>query len=183
RRGRRAVPAQAGGISNETDATRAALSVFQTSGRLVREQMTRALSFVDPAFLPYAHYRPGDIVLAPGRTGQPEAARVRQITLEGKGSEVVGGSVVLNDRFLQERVRAARRLARQEGGGGKPLGGGTPTDPEGGRRRPAEPTGGTVEQLVYIDSNGMPQGLATINWNPSTVGTEGVPIGIDHYMI
>src|SRR5690606_32082864 len=182
RRGRRAVAAS-GSISNDADAILASEAIFAAQGRLVREQMTRSLDFTAPKFLPLLDYRAGDEVMAPGKEGRPEQLRIRQITVQGAGGEATGGSIVLNDRFLEASVRTARRMARLDGGAGTGVGGSTPSVPEAGKRVPAAPPSGTASVTIYRSEYGNQEGLVTISWAGVDEDVDGVPISIERYEI
>lgn len=63
-------------------------------------QQTRQIRPYVARWLPLKDYRPGDTVLAPGDQGVVQGLRIRQITLSCDADSVIGGNLVLNDRFL-----------------------------------------------------------------------------------
>ncbi|MGP3919251.1 hypothetical protein [Nonomuraea sp. 10N515B] len=134
-------------------------------------------------WLPLKDYRPGDTVLAPGDQGVMQGLRVRQITLSCDADDVIGGNLVLNDRFLERDIRLARRsLGILDGGISSGGGGGTPA-PDTDGRVPATPGGLLVEPAAYLDEHGYAHGQATLTWGAVTEDVNGVELSIDGYEV
>ncbi|SDL72987.1 hypothetical protein SAMN05421874_12818 [Nonomuraea maritima] len=169
-----------GGVSDTGTAQLLGQNALERASR-ERAQLTRGLRFEAARFLPFAHYRPGDFIAAPGEGGQMQALRVRQITLSVDKDGRVGGNIVLNDRFLERELRLARQAAGILAGGvGSGGTGGTPA-PEPGGREPAAPQGLVVNGDAYIDDQGYPQGQITATWSPVVTDVNGVAVDVSSY--
>lgn len=89
-----------------------------------RVERTADLKLVNASTLPFRDYTVGQTIktrLSPGDAGA--SVRVISLTLTKDASGVVGGNVVLNDRFLDSEVRLSRNLTNLTGGGASPTGG------------------------------------------------------------
>ncbi|MFF0770989.1 hypothetical protein ACFYUK_19040 [Nonomuraea wenchangensis] len=173
---------QQGGVSDEGTATalgQAALS--RASGE--RVQITRAVVFDGARRLPWADYAPGDLVLAPGDGGRMEPLRIRQITVSRGGDGKLSGNLVLNDRFLEDDIKLARRTAGILAGGVSSGGTGATPAPDSSGRVPAAPQGLIVEPVAYLDAAGYAQGLAVVTWGPVTQDVNGVALDVDGYEV
>ncbi|NRQ31272.1 hypothetical protein HII36_05395 [Nonomuraea sp. NN258] len=171
----------AGGIADEGTATILAQSALERAGR-ERVQRTRGIVIPGARWLPLKDYQPGDRVLAPGDGGVLEPLRVRQVTLARTSTGVLGGSLVLNDRFLERDIRLARRTAGIVGGSTADGGSGAQPSPEAPEpRTPAAPTGLLVNPLPYIDEHGLPHGQVTVSWGAVTTDAGGVALTVGGY--
>ncbi|MFD8529403.1 hypothetical protein ACFV0L_18485 [Streptosporangium canum] len=153
--------------------------------RVARErvQVTRGLMFGLARWLPFAHYQPGDYLLAPGDGGVMQSLRLRQITLSVDKDGQVGGNAVLNDRFLEREIRLARQAAGiLDGGVGSGGSGGEPA-PETNNRIPAAPQGLIVHGDAYLDEHGYARGQATVTWSAVAADVNGVALSIDAYEV
>ncbi|MFI6485144.1 hypothetical protein ACIBH1_45050 [Nonomuraea sp. NPDC050663] len=156
-----------------------------TLARSAREkvQRTRGLLLGPQArFAPWRDFRPGDTLSAPGEAGLQQALRVRQVTVTRDDKGVLGGSVVLHDRFLDRAVRLARRT--QGILGGSTASGGTgarPAPPAPAPRTPAAPTGLVVDADAYLDEHGYARGLVVATWGAVTQDIGGVALDPDGY--
>ncbi|MBT2234748.1 fibronectin type III domain-containing protein [Nonomuraea sp. NEAU-A123] len=171
----------AGGVSDEGTATILAQSALERAGA-ERVQRTRGIVLYGARWLPLKDYQPGDRVLAPGDGGALESLRVRQVTLARSSTGVLGGSLVLHDRFLERDIRLARRTAGIVGGSTTDGGSGaqpTPKAPE--PRTPAAPAGLIVNPLPYIDEHGLPHGQVTVSWGAVTSDVGGVALTVGGY--
>src|SRR5690606_18174249 len=172
------------GVTDEGTAMLLSQAILK-EGEQERVEMTRDLVFGPGRNIPFREYRVGDYVYAPGRHGEQERVRVHQITLSRDQNGVVTGNVVLNDRFIEASIRAARRARGIAGGAGIDGGTGTiptPNYPDGPDERTAEaPQNFTVVSHGYIDSNGNPRGLIEAQWSPVTKATDGSDIEIARY--
>ncbi|GAA3145038.1 hypothetical protein GCM10010466_40160 [Planomonospora alba] len=169
-----------GGVTDHGTATllgQAALA--RASGE--RVQITRGIIPHLARWLPWAHYRPGDRVLAPGDGAVMQPLRVRQITLTADVDGQVSGNLVLNDRFLEADIKRARQAAGILAGGVSTGGSGRPPAPEAGGRAPTAPTGLLVEPVAYIGPGGIAAGQITATWAPTLTDTAGVALDIDGY--
>ncbi|WP_214317033.1 hypothetical protein [Nonomuraea sediminis] len=171
-----------GGVTDQGTATLLGQNALQRVAR-ERVQVTRGLMFAVARWLPFAHYRPGDYLLAPGDGGAMQSLRLRQITLSVDTDGQVGGNVVLNDRFLEREIRLARQAAGILDGGVSSGGSGGEPAPETNNRTPAAPQGLIVELAAYLDEHGYARGQATVTWSPVTSDVNGVALDIDGYEV
>ncbi|MEV0379814.1 fibronectin type III domain-containing protein [Nonomuraea sp. NPDC050643] len=171
----------AGGVSDEGTATILAQSALERAGA-ERVQRTRGVVLYGARWLPLADYRPGDRVLAPEDGGVLESLRIRQVTLARSSTGVLGGSLVLHDRFLERDIRLARRTAGIVGGSTADGGSGARPAPETPEpRTPAAPAGLVVNPLAYIDEHGLPHGQVTVTWGAVTSDVGGVALNVGGY--
>ncbi|MCF6467410.1 hypothetical protein FAF44_03135 [Nonomuraea sp. MG754425] len=169
-----------GGVTDSGTAILLGTNALERAGR-ERTQLTRGVRFGAARWLPLVHYRPGDLVRAPGEHGDMEALRVRQITVSCDGDGGLGGNLVLNDRFIEREIRLARQAAGILAGGVASGGtGGTPA-PETSGRTPAAPAGLIVAPAAYVDEHGFARGQVTATWSPVTADTFGVALDVDGY--
>ncbi|SDI50629.1 hypothetical protein SAMN05421505_16113 [Sinosporangium album] len=171
---------QQGGVSDTGTATLLGQAALERTSR-ERVQITRSITPYAARHLPWAHYSPGAYVLAPGDGGQLQRLRIRQITLTRNQDGIVGGNLILNDRFLEADIRAARRAAGILGGGVASGGSGVDPAPEAGGRVPAAPAGLIVAPLAYVDEHGYARGQVTATWSPVAADVNGVAINVDGY--
>ncbi|MEV0821960.1 hypothetical protein [Nonomuraea rubra] len=171
----------AGGVADEGTATILAQAALERAGG-ERVQRTRGIVLYGARWLPLKDYQPGDRVLAPGDGGALEALRVRQVTLARSSTGVLGGSLVLHDRFLERDIRLARRAAGIVGGSTADGGSGAQPSPEAPEpRTPAAPAGLIVNPLPYIDEHGLPHGQVTVSWGAVTSDVGGVALPVGGY--
>ncbi|GGO63223.1 fibronectin type III domain-containing protein [Nonomuraea cavernae] len=173
---------QQGGVSDSGTATALGQAAL---GRAAGErvQITRAVTFGAARWLPWVDYAPGDQVRAPGDQGVMQGLRVRQITLSRSGDGRLSGNLVLNDRFLEDDIKLARRSAGILAGGVSSGGSGATPAPDSSGRVPAAPPGLIVEPVAYLDAAGYAQGLAVVTWGPVIVDVNGVALDIDGYEV
>ncbi|MFG3438321.1 hypothetical protein ACGF0J_13850 [Nonomuraea sp. NPDC047897] len=168
----------AGGVSDEGTATLLADSALEHA-ETERVQRTRGIVLYGARWLPLKDYRPGDRVLAPADGGALESLRIRQVTLARHSTGVLGGALVLNDRFLERDIRLARRTAGIVGGSTADAGSGARPAPEAPEpRTPAPPVGLIVNPIAYIDEHGLPQGQVTVTWGAVTQDVGGVALHV-----
>ena len=173
---------QQGGVSDEGTATALAQAALErASGE--RVQITRAVTFGAARWLPWADYAPGDLVLAPGDGGRMEPLRIRQITVSRAGDGKLSGNLVLNDRFLEDDIKLARKTQGILAGGVSSGGSGATPAPDSAGRVPAAPLGLIVEPVAYLDAAGYAQGLAVTTWAPVTQDVNGVALDVDGYEV
>ncbi|MEV1168624.1 hypothetical protein [Nonomuraea sp. NPDC049784] len=171
----------AGGVSDEGTATLLADSALERAGA-ERVQRTRGVVVYGARWLPLKDYRPGDRVRAPGDGGALESLRVRQVTLARNSTGVLGGALVLHDRFLERDIRLARRTAGIVGGSTADAGSGARPAPEAPEpRTPAAPAGLIVDPQAYIDEHGLPHGQVTVTWGAVTQDVSGVALNVGGY--
>lgn len=139
-------------------------------GEQVRAELTSGLTFGIAEHLPFRDYGLGAYVYRDVGAG-PERLRVRQITLTRDDKRVVGGNVVLNDRFLEQDIRTARRVQGISGGAGTAAGG-RPADGVD-RGIPSAVGGVAVTSLAYLDGRGNDQAQVSVDWAPVTTNTDG----------
>ncbi|WP_162795819.1 fibronectin type III domain-containing protein [Nonomuraea lactucae] len=169
-----------GGISDQGTAVLLGQNALERASR-ERAQITRGIRVEAARWLPLAHYRPGDVIKAPGDGGQMQPLRVRQVTLAVDKDGSISGNLVLNDRFIEREIRLARQAAGILAGGvGSGGTGGTPA-PEPGGRAPATPQGLIVDAQAYIDESGTARGQITATWTPVVADPSGIAIEVDAY--
>ncbi|MFG1709246.1 hypothetical protein ACFLIM_39250 [Nonomuraea sp. M3C6] len=170
-----------GGVSDAGTAfLLAESSLLRASGE--RVQHTREITPTGARWLPWKDYQPGDKIIAPASGGTLAPLRVRQITLTKDAKGVVGGNVVLNDRFLEQSIRLARRTVGIVGGSTADGGSGARPAPEApAPRTPAAPSGLIVNPVAYVDEHGMPRGQVTATWGAVTLDVAGVALNIGGY--
>lgn len=170
-----------GGVSDEGTAFLLAESSLQRAAQ-ERVQHTREITPNGARWLPWRDYQPGDKVIAPASRGTLAPLRVRQITLTKDAKGVVGGNVILNDRFLEQSIRFARRTAGIVGGSTASGGSGAqPAPPSPRGRTAAKPAGLIVNPITYVDASGFAQGQITATWGPVLLDVTGEAIDIDSY--
>jgi len=171
-----------GGVSDTTTMTLLAQAAL-ADGAEEQIQMTRDLSFAGARFLPFVDYWPGDYIYAPGKDGERDKLRVRQVTLSRDEDGIVTGNAVLNDRFIEATIRQAKRTRGIVGGSKSDGGSGAlPADPaQADARIPAAPTGLVVETDAYIDDNGIPTGAIQATWDEVDTATDATALEISGY--
>lgn len=142
-----------------------------------RIERTFGLTLVAPRWLPVQNYALGDFVAV----GDPDNAlgalvayRVRQITLTRDEQGVVGGNVVLNDRFVEQEIRTTRRVSGITGGSTIAGGSGAtpvPLTPGIDTTIPAAVTGLATASVAYLDDQGLPHAQVTLTWSAVTLNT------------
>lgn len=179
--GRWEISQSQGGVSDQGTAILLGTNALERASR-ERAQLTRGIRFEAARWLPFAHYRPGDFVLAPGAGGQMTSLRLRQITLAVDKDGALSGNVTLNDRFLEREIKLARQAAGILAGGVSSGGsGGEPAPEQPGGRAAAKPLGLIVQPAVYVDEHGFARGQITATWSPVTADVNGVVIDPDRY--
>ncbi|MET7334381.1 hypothetical protein [Nonomuraea sp. NPDC005650] len=169
-----------GGVKDEATARLLAQTALErASGE--RVQLTRQIKPYAARFLPWKDYRPGDTVRAPGDQAVMQGLRVRQLTLSVDADGVIGGNLVLNDRFLERDIRLARRANGILSGGVAEGGNGSEPAPEAKDRVPAAPTGLIVNPQAYLDAEGYAHGLIMVSWLPVSTDVNGVALAVDGY--
>ncbi|WP_440063771.1 hypothetical protein [Streptosporangium sp. OZ121] len=172
-----------GGVSDMGTATLLAQAALERAAA-ERVQRTRGITVYGARWLPWRDYRPGDRVRAPGEGGALESLRVRQVALSRNADGVVGGSLILNDRFLERDIRLARRTAGIVGGSTADGGSGARPAPDSPRpRTPAAPSGLIVDPLAYLDAAGVAQGQITATWGAVIVDVSGVALDVGGYQL
>lgn len=173
---------QQGGVSDAGTATALGQTALgRASGE--RVQITRSVVFGAARWLPWADYALGNQVLAPGDGGVMAPLRIRQITLSRAGDGKLSGNLVLNDRFLEDDIKLARKSAGILAGGVSSGGTGRPPAPDSTGRVPAAPPGLIVEPVAYLDTAGYAQGLAVVTWGPVTADVNGIALDVDGYEV
>ncbi|WP_345485970.1 fibronectin type III domain-containing protein, partial [Planotetraspora phitsanulokensis] len=171
-----------GGVSDEGTATLLAQTALDRAAE-ERIQRTRGITMYTARWLPWRDYQPGDRVLAPTPDGL-ESLRVRQLTLVRNQQGVVGGSLVLNDRFLERDIRLARRTSGILGGSTADGGSGAqpvPAQDAPEPRTPAKPLGLIVNPAAYLDEHGFARGQVTVTWGAVTADIGGVALNVGGY--
>ncbi|MFI6886746.1 hypothetical protein [Streptosporangium canum] len=146
-----------------------------------RVQLTRGILPHLARWSPFADYKPGDYVMAPGDGVAMSSLRIRQITLSCDKDGQIAGNLILNDRFLERDIRLVRQAAGILAGGVSSGGSGTDPAPESGGRTPAAPTGLIVQPVAYTGPGGVALGQVTVTWGAVTADVNGVAISVDGY--
>jgi hypothetical protein len=181
--GRQEVARSDGRVSDP--GTMAILGQSELVGRSgVRAEYTRTLDFVRAKSLPFFQYDNGDWVWSTVTGALPERLRVRQITITRENNGAMSGSVILNDRFLEAEVRAARRINGITNGasGNAPA----PDKPPatGDKIAPGAPTNLLVSSLPFLTEGGFVSAQATLTWVAPPFNTNGTPcVDLDYYEV
>ncbi|MEU4511790.1 hypothetical protein AB0G05_20040 [Nonomuraea wenchangensis] len=169
-----------GGVKDEgTARLLAQYALDRASGE--RVQLTRQITPYAARFLPLRDYRVGDTVRAPGDQAVMQGLRIRQITLTVDPDGVLGGNLVLNDRFLERDIRLSRRANGILSGGVSEGGNGGEPAPDSKDRVPAAPTGLIVNPQAYLDEEGYAHGVINVTWLPVSTDANGVALSVDGY--
>lgn len=163
-----------GGVT-DADALETAGAATLSRVAVGREQHTHALSFVGVQAFPLLGYTPGDwLWSAPGMSSaNKERYRLQQITLSYGNDGVTSGSVILNDRLVEQDVKTKKRLDGVQGGASNA--GPRPRPAEGDSTTPAAPSGLVASTSVYLDEK-VQRAQVTLTWNDPTVNTDGTPL-------
>jgi len=182
--GRQEVARSDGRVSDA--ATMAILGQSELEGRSqVRAEFTRTIDFVRAKALPFFGYDNGDWVWSTVSGALPERLRIRQLTITRDAAGAMAGAVVLNDRFLEAEVRAARRINGITNGasGNAPA----PTDPPDSGRDSIAPTAPThllVSSLPFMADGGYVSAAVTLSWVAPDFNVDGTPcLDLDYFEI
>ncbi|MEV0617557.1 fibronectin type III domain-containing protein [Nonomuraea sp. NPDC050404] len=173
---------QQGGVSDAGTAAALGQAALSRAAE-ERVQITRSVVFDVARWLPWANYAPGDTVLAPGDGGGMEPLRIRQITVSRASDGKLSGNLVLNDRFLEDDIKLARKSAGILAGGVSSGGSGATPAPDSSGRVPAAPPGLIVEPDAYLDAGGYGRGIAVVTWGPVTADVNGVALDVGGYEV
>lgn len=117
----------------------------------------------------------GDWVSTQQDDEQAQSYRVKQITLKQEDKKW-SGSLVLNDKFIENELRLAKKV---DGiiGGATITGSSQTSTPDNLKDTgiPSPPTGVMVTSAVYQDGFGVTKSIATASWNAVTTNTDGSP--------
>ena len=181
--GRQEVARSDGRVSDQ--GTLAILGQSELASReQARSEYTRTLDFVRAKSLPFFEYDNGDWVWTTVSGAVPERMRVRQITIMRDNAGTMSGSVVLNDRFLEQEVRAARRINGITNGasGNAPAPDKPPGDKDG--IAPGPPTNLVVSSLPFLADGGYVSAQATLTWTAPAFNVDGTPcLDLDYYEV
>lgn len=134
-------------------------------------------------FLPLRDYVVGDWVRTQHADDTPaQSYRVKQVVLKSeKGGWT--GSLVLNDKFLENEIRLTKKV--QGIIGGATITGSAQTSTPDNQKDstvPNAPDGVVGQSISYVDANGVTKAQASFGWNPPALNTDGsVATDIDHY--
>lgn len=165
-----------GGVKDTGTMTVLTDSALELSGA-ERVENTYGLNFALATALPFRDYGLGKEVRIRDGAGLPVSLRCRQITLTRDERGVVAGNVVLNDRFLENEVRQARRVQGITGGSTADGGTGARPAPVGtDRLAPKPPTGLLFASDSYLDDEGKVWATITTNWTEPTQNADGTAL-------
>lgn len=179
-----------GGISQGGTKDVGTLAIFGdvalSGGSAPRVQRTYALVVTqNRPFLPLRDYVVGDWVRSQHADDTPaQSYRVKQIVLKSeKGGWT--GSLVLNDKFLENELRLTKKV--QGIIGGATITGSAQTSTPDNQKDttvPNPPDGVVGQSVSYIDTNGVTRAQVSFGWNPPALNTDGsVATDIDHYRV
>ena len=180
RYGREEMSISQGGMS-DPGAMRSVLQAQLKSVERLREEFTRGASWdEDDAWIPLVNYFPADQALD-RRESTFESYKIQSIVVTPSDASGSSGtaSIVLNDKFLAQEIRNARRVNGIIGGATvgstDPAGGGTPKPFTPPPKTPSAPAAVTNSINAYIDSNGDSRASATINWDKVDTNVDATP--------
>lgn len=177
--GRLEVTIEQGGVSDPGTARIMVDEALQRGSREIKE-ITRSQSASGASFLPYRDYRVGDYVQVL-EDGQWQKYRVRELQLTRDGQDWTIHAVI-NDRLQELLLKLAKRtngiVNGTKGSGGD---GTRPTPPENPGIEPAAPEGLIIDQMVYLDRQGIARGQITAGWGAVTESTKGQAVEIGGY--
>lgn len=177
--GRLEVTIEQGGVSDPGTARIMVDEALQRGSREIKE-ITRSQPASGAAFLPYRDYRVGDYVQVL-EDGQWQKYRVRELQLTREGQDWTIHAVI-NDRLQELLLKLAKRtngiVNGTKGSGGD---GTRPTPPENPGIEPAAPEGLVIDQMVYLDRQGIARGQITAGWGAVTESTKGQAVEIGGY--
>jgi len=172
------------GVDDDAELDEAGDAELDTRNR-IRAEFTRTLTLAGP-FLPFRDYNIGDWITAPSSSTN-ERLRVMQITINIDENGLIGGNVVLGDRFTNKDLALAGKVQAITGGSSGATGNGkTTTTPPQDERQPAAPTN---LHLVSEDLewNGQVFGAweAHVNlaWDAVTTATDATELEIKRYEV
>jgi hypothetical protein len=138
-----------------------------------RAEYTYGVVFGASPYRPFRDYQVGNWVnIRVDGTVAPQSMRVRQVTLTRSADGTFGGNLVVNDRFVEADILAARQIAALTGGasGGT---GGTPTPPGADILAPAQVTGLSIASNTgYLDGT-LPRSAISLDWGDTTLNADG----------
>ncbi len=145
------------------------------AGSAEQVESTRSLVLSgERALLPFIHYDVGDHITAPGPDGAMMGMRVRQATITRNVHGILSGSVVLNDRFIEKSIRAAKKMAGVFGGSGVGGGGAVPAPPlANDNREPEPPKLLSAEPSAFVNEAGRVEGYVNLIWEHTGLATDG----------
>ncbi|MFD5864351.1 hypothetical protein ACFWGP_05330 [Agromyces sp. NPDC127015] len=172
------------GVEKHSVATRLAQPALK-AGRVKQREASITYDAEGATYLPWVHYRAGDIIKARLKGGW-ENVRVVDLTLAKNGDGEITVSVALENRFKKLEAKLAKRtsnasVARAVGGASA-----SPISSTGGPAmpRPAAPGGlTTVENVGWVGEDGLPRARAVVEWLPVTTAEDGSSVDIDQYEV
>lgn len=138
--------------------------------RRTRVEKNRGLVFTgETQFWPLVDYKVSDYIYQQS-VGLSEKIRIRALTVQGNQSGATEGSIVLNDKFLEEEIKQARALSSILGGS---VAGG-PNAPSAGNDTtiPNAPTVASVASLAFTQADGTPGAVVTVTATPPATNTD-----------
>jgi len=164
-----------GGVSDTGTMTTLTDAELATAAR-ERVEHTYGLGFAQAKALPFRDYGLGRDVLVAAAGTLPVSLRVRSITLARDEHGTVSGNVVLNDLFLENEVRQARRITGITGGATSTGGTGGRPDTGTDTSVPKAPAGLVSSSVAYFDDAGRTLATVTLSWAPVGENTDGTAV-------
>jgi hypothetical protein len=124
--------------------------------------------------LPVRDYVVGDWVRVQHGDESRISVRVKQIVLKQDKNQMWSGTLILNDKFIENELRLVKKV---EGiiGGATITGSAQTSTPDNLKDtgKPAPMTGLSVITSIYQNNEGITKGLATASWDLVTLNTDG----------
>ena len=148
---------------------------------LTREQLTRRIELLPGRPIPGVNYQVSDYIreritkVGTTKTTTSEKYRIRSLVIEiGEEGRVTTAAITLNDKFLENEIRLARRVAGIIGGATADGGGnGTPSDTTEDTTTPNPPTSVLLNSEAYMDSTGRTRSILAGSWVAPTLNVGG----------
>ncbi|PFG17182.1 hypothetical protein ATK74_1745 [Propionicimonas paludicola] len=168
------------GVKDDDDLEDAGQAELDTRNR-IRGEYTRTLTMAGP-YLPFRDYQVGDLVTAPGDAGD-EVLKVMQITISRDSKGVLGGNVVLGDRFTAKGLATAARVSAITSGSSGVSGNGTTNPIESDTRQAAAPAGFTVTPSLVLGGDKHWSVSVGLSWSAVTTATDGTDLEVSAYRV
>lgn len=169
------------GVKDDDDLEDAGQAELDTRNR-IRGEYTRTLTMAGP-YLPFRDYQVGDLVTAPGDAGD-EVLKVMQITISRDSKGVLGGNVVLGDRFTAKGLATAARVSAITGGSSGVSGNGAAAQPDPvDVRQASAPTGFSVTPSLVLGGDKHWSVSVGLSWSAVSTATDGTDLEVAAYRV
>ncbi|WP_141881317.1 fibronectin type III domain-containing protein [Homoserinimonas aerilata] len=166
----------AGGVDKPADATKIGEhSLAENTVAKTEMSFTYDANAVPAHLWPWRGFEPGDWIL--NRSGQK--VRVFEVMLSKGEDSQIRVTVLVGDRFSALLPSLAKTQSNARIGAGSGGSGVVPSPNDA--RIPVAPTGLSLSNEGYWDTDGAARGSVTITWDEVTMATQGTMIVIDQY--